>query len=306
MQNLYHILQLPDFSDTETVKRAYRKLAKLYHPDINPNGQDKFRDIAKAYEILSNPAAKSRYDYKLRYFLNSETKQKKSARPKKNKFSAEEELKRKNYYETLYKKPFYSPSEKQEEAPPKIFNEFKNVLIATPLAVLLITIILNVWTKKPEIVVDVYPEPKNAIEEVKEKPRVQTGDAPYAVYFGGQRYDTIHAASLKIKNLSNADMIVFLFDKKFIRSCYISNGFEVELDKLPKEIHSFRIMCGSNFQYALELKKAGVFGAFHEQCRFFENNKKFKPKEKSSFVLTDFISQGFKETDEEFFFKITP
>jgi len=304
VQNYYQILGLPNFADSIAVKNAFRKLAKKYHPDVNPLGQENFKLLVKAYEVLSDAQAKSKYDYRLRYSLNAETKNKSTnttGNPK-NKYSYEEEMKRKAYYENLYKKPYYTQQSKEEE-PPKILNEFKNILIATPLAVLLITIILNVWSHKPHIDIDVYPEYKPVPVTEEKKPRLSTGDTPYSVYFGGPTYDSSYAATLKIKNISGDDMVVFLFGKTFLRTCFIANGYETEITMLPKKLNQFKIMSGKDFQYTNELKIAGVFGAFGEFCRFYENRNSINIRKLEYITFTNFLDQGFQETKEDFFFK---
>jgi len=63
-RDFYQILGVQRNSDIADVKKAYRKLAKKYHPDANP-GEDtteKFQEINRAYEILSNPELKQKYD----------------------------------------------------------------------------------------------------------------------------------------------------------------------------------------------------------------------------------------------------
>lgn len=65
MRNYYLVLGLKDFSNNDTIKAKYRKLAKLYHPDKNPDNPkalSKFQEIAEAYEVLSNPSLKQQLD----------------------------------------------------------------------------------------------------------------------------------------------------------------------------------------------------------------------------------------------------
>ena len=62
MKDYYSILGLNDKATEEEIKKTYRQLAKEYHPDKNPDGADKFKEISEAYETLSDPQKKSAYD----------------------------------------------------------------------------------------------------------------------------------------------------------------------------------------------------------------------------------------------------
>ncbi|CAL1380331.1 unnamed protein product [Linum trigynum] len=69
--NLYQVLSLPSENvGPEEIKKAYRKLARLYHPDVRPaSGKEestrRFLEIRDAYETLSDPASRLAYDYEL-------------------------------------------------------------------------------------------------------------------------------------------------------------------------------------------------------------------------------------------------
>jgi len=64
-RDYYEILGVPRDATQEQIKKAYRKLAKAYHPDANPGNkeyEEKFKLINEAYEVLGNPENRKKYD----------------------------------------------------------------------------------------------------------------------------------------------------------------------------------------------------------------------------------------------------
>jgi molecular chaperone DnaJ len=70
MQDYYEILGVSKNSSIEDIKKAYRKLALQYHPDRNKDNkvaEAKFKEITKAYEILSDVMKKDDYDSRVAF-----------------------------------------------------------------------------------------------------------------------------------------------------------------------------------------------------------------------------------------------
>lgn len=64
-RDYYEVLGLDRNASDDDIKKSYRKLAKKYHPDLNPNdneAEQKFKEVNEAYSILSDSTKKSRYD----------------------------------------------------------------------------------------------------------------------------------------------------------------------------------------------------------------------------------------------------
>ena len=64
-RDYYEVLGVTRNSGETEIKKAYRQMALKYHPDKNPGdkaAEDKFKEAAEAYEVLSNPDKKNRYD----------------------------------------------------------------------------------------------------------------------------------------------------------------------------------------------------------------------------------------------------
>ncbi|NEO85770.1 MAG: DnaJ domain-containing protein, partial [Spirulina sp. SIO3F2] len=60
----YQTLGIARDASPDEIKRAYRRLARKYHPDVNkePGAEDKFKEVNRAHEVLSDPEIRARYD----------------------------------------------------------------------------------------------------------------------------------------------------------------------------------------------------------------------------------------------------
>jgi DnaJ-class molecular chaperone len=65
-QNYYSVLGVPRDASAKDIKQAYRKLARKYHPDVNPGdpaAEQKFKEVSEAYAVLGNPENRKKYDH---------------------------------------------------------------------------------------------------------------------------------------------------------------------------------------------------------------------------------------------------
>ena len=64
MKDFYSILGVNEKASQEEIKKAYRKLSKQFHPDVNPEGAERFKEIAEAYDTIGTESKRQEYDNK--------------------------------------------------------------------------------------------------------------------------------------------------------------------------------------------------------------------------------------------------
>ncbi|KTC94371.1 DnaJ C-terminal domain-containing protein [Legionella erythra] len=74
-KDYYQIMGLERDASPEEIKRAYRKLARKYHPDVSkePGAEDKFKELGEAYEVLKDPEKKAKYDQYGQYWKQQQS-----------------------------------------------------------------------------------------------------------------------------------------------------------------------------------------------------------------------------------------
>lgn len=302
MNNYYQILGLPTGSGIQEVKIAFRKLAKLYHPDKNPNGKEEFTKILKAYEILSDQRTKAQYDYNLSVSVNYSTKAVKntSQRKKNYTFDEKEEQRRKYYDEHIKKfaKNYQQPT--ATEIRKSNYNEFKYILFASPLAVLLFIFIAFTVNNNKEL-------PKQKLQkkiEQKVLRGVEMGDVPFAHYFGRLMFDSTNKHVLKVNNTSGYDIVLCFYKKnKFVRSAIVLNNLTAEILELPKDSLSVKLCYGNKWDYDKIVFNNELYGNFTENLGYASLINKVKVSKKIELNFDNIGNTSLPITEKEFFVK---
>lgn len=307
MTNYYEILGLSYGAGIAEIKASFRQLAKRYHPDKNPEGLEHFTRILKAYETLSDPALKASYDYKLNYHQSQVQQQARTAAAKKTWKADERELKRRQYYnEHIKKHAKKSPDRTTAEPSPKEhYNEFRYILFATPLAVILFLLIMNLASRdRKEFSRDQNPASVSPPPEKKESfAPLKPGDAPYNEIFGPPKYYPANTRAFVVKNLSGMEMILCLFTAgEFIRCFYMGPDLSAEVSQLPEEPLYIYYCTGREFDPDRVLDGGRVRGAFSRHLAFYRSSAPGMLNTGQSLSLFGGINEGFEAIDEAGFF----
>lgn len=305
MINYYDILGLPPTAGIKEIKAAFRHLAKLYHPDLNPQGKEQFSKILKAYETLSDANLKLSYDRKLSSAHSQNTERERSKPGSKNWRFDERELKRRQYYNEHIKQYEKKTNTQATTTETKAnYNEFKYILFATPLAVILFLGIMSVTSRRKAIHNTTTEQGVQDKAPLRTSSDLKLGDAPYTDYFGTELYDANQKETLRIKNLTGVDVVVCLFKESvFVRNFFIANNYSAEVSQLPSEPLRLNYASGLYFDSSLKLNNGSLSGAFAQDPHFYKSNQAMAFNSINELTLLPGVNQGFRSVDEFEFFR---
>lgn len=291
LPDYYKILQVPVNATAAEIKAAFRRLAKLYHPDKNTGyaDEEKFKQIKEAYETLSNAQKRARYDAK----RNQATTfgQARSFQPKKpaqkNYNFTEEDAKRRQYYQQHYKKAHATNSgrPKAEPGPPKPSYELKQILISVPIAVALLLLIIRIYEKPsaPE------KEPAVTTDTAYKKSGINTGEVPYKGLFLPAKADEGSLPVIRLSNRTGFDAIVFLKNDsngQVTQNHFMARNYELfEEHLLPGKYHLYYWL-GREFSYDHYLFDT-IMGVFKTSASIDSSDKPIviEPNKKDTFLI---------------------
>lgn len=312
MADYYSILGLTKTATEIEIKAAFRRLAKIYHPDKNPNDPNAkhlFENILKAYDVLSNPHSRKRYDNSNFVTTSQSHRPHRAGQQKQKDYSfTEEDLKRREYY----KKHYQAKKSTINQTPPKPhYSDYKYILYATPIAVGLLMLIMSIFSAEPTT--ESIPQNTEEVSQpIKSSIKLVNGDKPYSGYFGNLKlFDTPYR--LQINNSSNYDAVIAVFDKKtnaYLQHSYLQASYSIEFSKLPETGVYWKCVLGKNWKNDEKFANNKVAGGFDSIVQY--QNWKIDPVSFTknaddeyllSVITTDSEKKQYISDDIEFFKK---
>jgi curved DNA-binding protein CbpA len=312
MNDFYQILGVSRYASAEEIKVAYRILAKRFHPDLNPGNvgaEERFKELSRAYDTLSDPLAKKKYDFRLLY----------GNIPLKPAADKDAIIQRE-----LAKRQAFTRHHQKKQKDDKIYRRRAVYAGISILIVIVIGLNLSGETSQRDQRMKEFIDKNHdeflisqAIRQIETVREIHTADSPYDSIFGEGRYEDLSDNSLVIRNNLSRDVITCLVRsngrQETIRNEYIHRGDTYNMAHLPDGQYSLRLFVGRKWDPSLRPLK-NVKGAFSSDSAFLQaftkeiHMKKTHEKDKTCFsscgiILCDSVLRGFQPISAAEFFR---
>lgn len=284
-KNYYILLGVSNNASFEELKIAYRNLAKIYHPDKNPNNktaEEHFKEIQQAYTVLSNPEKREKYDLKIS-FGRGYSQQKKYSQPTGTTYQYSQQQSK-------------SQNNTTRKAPPPKHDKTENyqIPVSIGIALLLLYFIISYSTdnrteKRPSSTIELQNIEKQ-VPETNDGNNDRMGyelESPYSSFFGEDLVSKSSENNIIIHNSNQSEAVVCLVEnkktKKTIRNRYMNKGDFFKMEYVPDGEYILKVYFGSEWDSTKTFLADKVKGGFENEIGFVElkNNKGvFKMKQK--------------------------
>lgn len=315
----YTLLGIPESASFDEIQKAYRKKAFEYHPDRNKeaNANEMFIKIQNAYEVLSDPARRIKYDtdlnaYRQKIFMdmrerynqrqNTYTNNWNQTRDNNTENKSNEQQ---NHYNTRQEKSTsnnYKPNEHNKKS--KIDTKSKREKFVAFIIIFLITFFTYKEAIEPALNRNKQQTEKKSssdnnknvpsIEKVSEYKgnHLENGDSPYSKYFGSQKYNFEYDSYILIYNGTQQDAIVIFQDvvtNMVIRNSYVNKNSYYTVKNFPEGIYRMKCVYGNDWNPNLYYKK--------QKIGMFETNVSFSSQSNPE----DYFNMMIEKTDNGYY-----
>ncbi|MBI3511034.1 MAG: DnaJ domain-containing protein [Bacteroidetes bacterium] len=320
MKDYYQILGIADTADEQEIKLAYRRLAKRWHPDVNAGAkgaEEKFKEIAEAYDILSDPVLRSNYDRKRsrqKYytgdlsFMYASEKEEADARDPRRKAYSPEDLAR--------------ARERHRTRVAAHIKRRKKILVGMVITFVAYIVAASLFEnyihskKKDELNNTLGNASLNSNVLPGKNGEIQNLDSPYDTIFGKGIYIQASPNEIVVYN-PVSDAIVCAVEvappHRTIRNEFIHANNAFHLTELPNGSFTIKIYTGTGWDKNKSIDHGKKIGGFSKDEEFFALDGKTFSLQKPTYehkntntsdtIIVDPTKMNFQHiTEDQFFF----
>lgn len=278
----YNILGIQEYASFDEIQKAYRKKAFEYHPDRNnaPNSNEIFLKVQKAYEILSDPELKIKYDHDLNIYRQKIYKEIQKRNIEKEICKTREGFPSAQQKDNDFQRKHFSnqhinyQKHREKEAKEDIKKYWYSIGV---IIFLLITCSIYITKSHPRKEASLTEQLKSQKENIKKTippspyfgNQLNDGESPYSKHFGSNVYNKKYNAYVNVSNGTNQDAVVIFQNvktKRVVRNTYIRSHSSYKIKNLPEGVFEMKCMYGNDWNP--KLQKDDILGGFERNTNY--------------------------------------